>query len=170
MSLGTLGQARQSGAARKGSRRPWRIRRDGGSTFAERPELEAPDARIIWHAELDPGTLELVALPAETDHPDAVDPGTLQPWLTMVADHAGEHAVLSDGWHHIRIDVAAGSLAAGQPVILEYHLHGVASAEPKTCRSGACSISTAIAASRCRSTRPIAGSIAGSWHCASMTR
>lgn len=80
---------------------------------------------------MDPGTLRVVALPADADHPDAVDPQALQPWLTMVADHEGEHAVLSDGWHHIRLDVAEGSLAEGRPVVLEYHLRGLASAEPK---------------------------------------
>jgi len=108
-----------------------RTRSNGGFTFAERPDVEAPDARIIWRADLDPGTLRVVALPADAGHPDAVDPLALQPWLTMVADHEGEHAVLSDGWHHIRLDVARGSLAAGQAVVLEYHLRGVASAEPK---------------------------------------
>lgn len=110
---------------------PAPTRRNGGFTFAERPELQAPDARIIWRADMDPGTLRVVALPTDADHPDAVDPQALQPWLTMVTDHEGEHAVLSDGWHHIRLDVAHGSLAAGRPVVLEYHLRGIASAEPK---------------------------------------
>jgi hypothetical protein len=39
--------------------------------------------------------------------------------------------VLSDGWHHIRLDVAEGSLADGRPVLLRYRIHGVASLEPK---------------------------------------
>lgn len=46
-------------------------------------------------------------------------------------DADGEHIVLSDGWHHIRLDLAAGSLAMGAPVILHYHLRGLASAEAK---------------------------------------
>jgi len=102
---------------------------NGGFTFAERPELEAPDARILWRAELDPGALKVAAFPIDAAHPDAIEAGALAPWLTIVADDSGEHAVLSDGWHHIRIDIEAGSLASGQPVIIHYQLRGVASAE-----------------------------------------
>lgn len=107
------------------------IPRDGGSTFAERPELEAPDARIIWRAEFDPGTLRARALPIEPGDPDAIDATTLEPWLTIIADRSGEHAVLSDGWRHIRIDIEQGSLAAGRPVVLEYRLFGIASVRPR---------------------------------------
>ncbi|WP_233503744.1 hypothetical protein [Sphingomonas psychrotolerans] len=53
------------------------------------------------------------------------------PWLTIVADETGEHAVLSHGWHHIRIDIEEGNLTADGPVAFEYRLHGLASAEPK---------------------------------------
>lgn len=102
---------------------------NGGFTFAERPELEAPDARILWRAELDPGALQVAAVPIDAAHPDAIEVAALTPWLTIVADAAGEHAVLSDGWRHIRIDIEAGSLAAGHPVIIHYRLRGVASAE-----------------------------------------
>jgi len=103
----------------------------GGFTFAERPEIEAPDARIIWRADWDPGALRACAMLVEAGHPDAMDAASLAPWLTIVRDPAGEHAVLSDGWHHIRIDIAQGSLAEGRPVILHYDLRGVASAGPK---------------------------------------
>lgn len=52
-------------------------------------------------------------------------------WLSIAVDAEGcEHAVLSDGWRHIRLDVEAGSLSAG-PVILRYRLEGVASARAK---------------------------------------
>ena len=104
---------------------------NGGFTFAERPELEAPDARILWRAELDPGALQVAAFPIDAAHPDAIEAGALAPWLTIVADAAGEHAVLSDGWRHIRIDIEAGSLAAGHAVIIHYRLRGVASAESR---------------------------------------
>jgi hypothetical protein len=104
---------------------------NGGSTFAERPEVEAPDARIIWHADIDPGALRASALPIDAGHPDAIEAATLAPWLSVVADAAGEHAVLSDGWHHIRIDIEQGTLAAGLPVMLRYRLEGIASVEPK---------------------------------------
>jgi hypothetical protein len=103
----------------------------GGHTFAERPEIEAPDARIIWRADMDPGALRALAMPIHAGHPDAIQAAALAPWLTVVRDPTGEHAVLSDGWRHIRIDIAQGSLADGGPVMLRYDLHGIASAEPK---------------------------------------
>lgn len=109
------------------------IPRNGGSTFAEHPALAVPDARIIWRADLDPGTLRVIAVPASRGDPDGIDPSALAPWLTIVADVEGvEHAVLSDGWHRIRLDLAGGSLRAGAPVIFHYQLHGIRSAVPKT--------------------------------------
>lgn len=106
------------------------ISRNGGFTFAERPELEAPDARILWRAEVDPATLVVVASPAVAGDPDAVDPAVLGPWLTSVSNGSGTHVVLSDGWHHLRIDIVRGSLSEG-PVIFHYRLRGLASAELK---------------------------------------
>lgn len=106
--------------------------RVGGFTFAEHPEREAPEARIIWRADLDPGTLRVVAVSADaTDAAnDLLDADMLSPWLTIVRGGDGvEHAVLSDGWHHIRLDVAGGSLAAGEPVVLHYAIAGVRRAE-----------------------------------------
>lgn len=64
-------------------------------------------------------------------NPDAIDPAALGEWLTIAADVEGrEHAVLSDGWHHIRLDLDAGTLAEG-PVILRYRLEGSVSTRPK---------------------------------------
>ncbi|MEZ0243081.1 MAG: DUF2285 domain-containing protein [Sphingomonas sp.] len=104
----------------------------GGFTFAEHPEREAPEARIIWRADLDPGTLSVVATPAAADDDagDLIDGIVLAPWLTLVtAADGAEHAVLSDGWHHIRLDVTAGSLVGAGPVRLHYALSGLNSAE-----------------------------------------
>jgi hypothetical protein len=72
----------------------------------------------------------VVATPAVAGDPDAVDPMALSPWLTLVSDRKGEHAVLSDGWHHLRLDVVRGSLTAG-PVILHYRIRGIATAQLK---------------------------------------
>lgn len=107
------------------------IRPNGGSIFAERPEVEAPDARIIWHADFDPGALRVRALPIGASHPDAIDAAALAPWLSAVTDSHGEHAVLSDGWHHIRLDIAQGTLAPGCPVLLHYQLQGFMALQPK---------------------------------------
>jgi hypothetical protein len=104
----------------------------GGSTFAERPDVAAPEARIIWHADLDPGTLQVLAIPVRAGDPDELNPESLKAWLAVATDSDGhEHAVLSDGWRHIRLDVEAGSLAEGRPVLLQYRLMGIASAGPK---------------------------------------
>lgn len=47
-----------------------------------------------------------------------------------MTDAEGEHVVLSDGHRRIRIDLAEGSLARGEPVILHFQLSGVISIEP----------------------------------------
>lgn len=73
--------------------------------------------------------MRVVALPTDDDDPDGIDPSALAPWLTAAADPRGiEHAVLSDGWHHIRVDLDAGTLSGSAPVVLIYRLRGVASA------------------------------------------
>lgn len=70
-------------------------------------------------------------MPAAAGDPDAINPAAFGKWLTIAVDAEGrEHAVLSDGWHHIRLDVEAGTLSAG-PVILRYRLEGSISARPK---------------------------------------
>ena len=108
------------------------IPRNGGFTFAECPDLAAPEARIIWRADLDPGTLNVAATPTVARDPDGVDPRALAPWLTIAADAGGvEHAVLSDGWHHIRLDLDSGTLAGDAPVVLSYRLRGLAGAVAK---------------------------------------
>src|SRR3546814_2033216 len=85
--------------------------------------FRSPEARIIWHADLDPATLDVAVLPVDRDDPDHVALEELAPWLTVVADRDGrEHAVLSDGWRHIRLDVEAGTLAHGGRVLLLYRI------------------------------------------------
>ena len=64
--------------------------------------------------------------------PDALAIERLAPWLTVAIDPEGrEHAVLSDGWRHIRLDVEEGSLIASGRVRLQYRLSGLASVEAK---------------------------------------
>lgn len=102
----------------------------GGFTFAEHPAIDAPDARIIWHAQIDPGTLRVVAEPANPADPDSLRIQHLKAWLTVAHDPSGrEHAVLSDGYRHIRIDVEEGSLEGEGAVLLHYRLQGISSAE-----------------------------------------
>jgi len=104
----------------------------GGCTFAECPDLPAPEARIIWHANLDPGTIGVAAFPADPSDPDSIHVAGIAPWLAIAVDPAGcEHAVLSDGWHHIRLDIEEGRLAGQDAVLLHYRLRGLASAETR---------------------------------------
>jgi hypothetical protein len=111
---------------------PGASRSRGGFTFAEDPDRIAPEARIIWHADLDPGTLGVIALPSDPSDPDSIRTDLLAPWLAIATDGTGrEHAVLSDGWHRIRIDVEDGSLAREEAVLLRYRILGIASAETK---------------------------------------
>lgn len=69
---------------------------------------------------------------ADPANPDCVHIDRLAPWLAIAVDAQGyEHAVLSDGWHHIRFDVVQGRLAGEEAVLLHYRLRGVVSAEAR---------------------------------------
>ncbi len=71
-------------------------------------------------------------MPADPLDPDSVHVARIAPWLAIAIDPAGcEHAVLSDGWHHIRFDIEEGRLAGQEAVLLHYRLRGVASAEAR---------------------------------------
>ncbi|WP_439570794.1 DNA -binding domain-containing protein [Sphingomonas sp.] len=71
-------------------------------------------------------------MPSDPADPDSIRTDRLAPWLALATDSDGrEHAVLSDGWHRIRIDVEEGSIAREEAVLLQYRLLGIASAEPK---------------------------------------
>ena len=123
-----------SAGIRAPARRPARPRAPspGGCTFAERPDLPAPEARIIWHADFDPGILGVAAQPANPSDPDSVRIDLLAPWLTIAVDSQGrEHAVLSDGFHHIRLDIEEGRLEGQEAVLLNYRLCGLSSAKTR---------------------------------------
>nr|WP_294814673.1 DUF2285 domain-containing protein [uncultured Sphingomonas sp.] len=86
---------------------------------------------MIWEAALDPGTLVVEAVPARRDDPDGIEPAALSRWLAFARDARGwEHAVFSDGWHHVRFDVRAGTLRE-ERVVLRYVLAGSVSVRPK---------------------------------------
>ena len=104
----------------------------GGCTFAEHPDLQAPEARIIWHADFDPGAIAVTVESADPSDPDSLRIDRIAPWLAIATDVAGrEHVVLSDGWHHIRLDIEEGRLAGQEAVLLHYRLRGLASAEAR---------------------------------------
>ncbi len=94
----------------------------------EAPDLAAPRARPVWHADIYPYALPVLAVGAAAPS-EALDLACLGGTATIVRGAAGrEHLLISDGFRAIRVDVLAGTLARG-PVQLCYLLAGVASAE-----------------------------------------
>jgi len=93
--------------------------------FAEDPARTAPRARLFWRADLDPGALRVVARPAGPRDRYGLPIHQLRRFLSIVRDaQSQEHAVLSDGLRHIRLDVEEGTLEQG-PVVLHYVLDGL---------------------------------------------
>lgn len=103
---------------------------NGGYIFAEDPALAAPNARIVWQAELDAATLLVSALPGNQSNPDTLDLARLREWMTIVvADDGTEHITLSDGWHHVRLDVEEGTFTGDTPTALQFRLVGIRNVE-----------------------------------------
>lgn len=76
----------------------------------------------------------MAAVPALERGEDALLLSDIEPWLTIATDHRGvEHVLLSDGWHHIRLDIEEGRLSGHHAVRLEYRLAGLASADAMLC-------------------------------------
>ncbi|WP_314717045.1 DNA -binding domain-containing protein [Sphingobium yanoikuyae] len=102
---------------------------NGGCIFAEHPDVQAPDARILWHADRDPEILRLSLLPAGQDDDDGIDPAAWREYLTVGQSAGGcEPLLLSDGLRRIRVDIVEGSLAMAPPLRPLYHIEGVSAA------------------------------------------
>jgi hypothetical protein len=102
---------------------------DGGCIFAEHPDVPAPDARILWHADHDPEILRLSLLPAGKRDGDAIDPAAWTDFLTVGEGLGGcQPLLLSDGLRRIRLDIVEGSLAMPPPLRPFFHIEGVSSA------------------------------------------
>ena len=85
---------------------------------------------MIWSAAFDPAILSVAVVPGLGPAGDRIVLSELAPWLTIVTDSAErEHVLLSDGWHHIRLDVEDGCLMGQEAVCLRYRLEGVSSAQ-----------------------------------------
>jgi len=96
-----------------------------GCAFAEHAARAAPQARLLWHADLDPFVLQVRAVPSGGADPEAIDLARLARWATIVRGAGREHVALSDGWHRIRIDVVEGTLVEEGPARLDYLLSGL---------------------------------------------
>ncbi|MBB6426973.1 DNA -binding domain-containing protein [Sphingopyxis sp. JAI128] len=70
---------------------------------------------------------------ADAEDSDRFDVERVVRWPTIVGGADGrEHAVLSDGYRHLRLDIEEGSLAAGRPILLRYRLDGVLARDVET--------------------------------------
>lgn len=106
------------------------VRCNGGFTFAEAPGRETIPVRIVWHADLDPSTLCAEVAPGALGDPDCLIVDRLRPWLTCVSGEIeSEHAVLSDGSHHIRLDILSGRLWDNTAVRFNLRFDGLRRAE-----------------------------------------
>jgi hypothetical protein len=93
--------------------------------------VAGPGAKLIWSADLDPGTIEVEALPSRYGAADAIDPAQFARWLSIAGGaDSREYSVISDGYRRIRLDVVGGSLRKG-PVVLRYHLEGISALRPR---------------------------------------
>lgn len=94
----------------------------------ENPDAAAPAARPLWRADVHGAVLPALAA-GSASASDAFDLLRFNALSTIQRDPEGrEHLLLSDGLRAIRLDVLAGTVAAG-PVELRYLLAGFASAE-----------------------------------------
>ncbi len=85
---------------------------------------------MIWSAAFDPEILPIAVRPAIGRDPDILSLRAIAPWLTIVTDACdAEHVLLSDGWHHIRLDIEEGRMSDQDAVRLEVRLRGLASSE-----------------------------------------
>jgi hypothetical protein len=74
--------------------------------------------------------MAVAAIPADPADPDSLNLDRIAPWLAIAIGRQGrEHAVLSDGWHHIRFDIEEGCLAGQQAVLLQFRLQGILSSQ-----------------------------------------
>jgi len=117
----------KASAATRGDAVPalrWRL------MVAEDPGLGARRARLFWSADADPGALRVMARPVGLG-PAGLPIHRLSRFLSVVRGDGGrEYAVLSDGRHHLRLDVEEGTLENGR-VALHVLLDGLRDAEAK---------------------------------------
>lgn len=98
-----------------------------GLVAFEAPQLGVPDARPIWRSDIHP--FVLTAGPGNAASiADAVEWSRFSTITHIIAAEEGEHLLLSDGLHAIRLDGPRGAFGPGA-VCLRYSLEGLVSAE-----------------------------------------
>jgi hypothetical protein len=94
----------------------------------EPPQLGLPEARPLWTAHVYPYVLK-VTRGGEGVAGDAFDLERFAPMATRVEEKHGEHLLLCDGLHAVRLDGAPGTFATGR-ARLRYLLDGITTAQP----------------------------------------
>jgi len=87
---------------------------------------------LLWRAEVDPAVVAVRAFPAEPHDADALDLGSLRPFVVAVRSASGQdYIALSDGWRRLRLDVVEGSVGDQRWVRFDYRLSGFRNLEPR---------------------------------------
>lgn len=97
--------------------------------FAD-PALPVTEAKPIWAPQIDPKVLSSRVSLARPKSDDEFDIRMLSPFVSVEVDGAIEHWLLTNGKWSIRLDLHDGTLLGG-PLLLDHHLFGLTSAEPK---------------------------------------
>ncbi|WP_157219179.1 DNA -binding domain-containing protein [Flavisphingomonas formosensis] len=96
----------------------------GGCDFAERPDIDALDARLFWSDAVEPGQLSVDAAPASIGDSDAIDFGAFDRPSRLLVDAAGkEHWVLAERGTALSLHICSGTVLRG-PVRLNFLLSG----------------------------------------------
>lgn len=117
-------------------RRAWMDRMrpamDFGLLAYEDPDHGLPQAKPIWTDAIDPAVLASRPCRGKSSSTgDLLDVRRISGLVSVEIDqHDDEHWLITDGRWSIRLDLHHGTLLGG-PVMLEHHLRGFASAEPK---------------------------------------
>ena len=105
---------------------------DFGLLAYEDPDHGLPQAKPIWADAVDPAVLaSRPCLAKALSAGDLLDVRRISDFVSVEIDqYDDEHWLITDGRWSIRLDLHDGTLLGG-PVLLEHHLRGFASAEPK---------------------------------------
>ncbi|MDB5700781.1 MAG: hypothetical protein JWL66_980 [Sphingomonadales bacterium] len=110
----------------------WRSPESFGLIDYEDPVLDAEHARPLWSCTVDATVLTADVIDRDPGPRDAFDLRKLASLAKLrVGTKNGEHVLISDGTHGIRLDIATGSVV-GSPTLLAYRIEGLFSARAPT--------------------------------------
>ncbi len=113
------------------SKRNWFTPSVGVCDFADRCRYSACRFSVFWRGDCQAGILPVEAVPADRASPANVfDLLSVPHQITILRSRDGEHVLICDGPHSLRLDVVSGSLLKG-PVQLAYCLSGFSGVDAK---------------------------------------